>query len=227
MAAQTQAESRHGSGVAAWRLPKEGEPRQQMQPRVEARRGAHSSASSRAALIISWVQRCGLPCHHHHRRTLPPLFAHLTSHTLPARTPPHLMAMSDNEAPAAPKPEGADQLNIKVKDGDGNEVFFKVKKSTRLGKLRKAYAERMGKPENTVRFLYDGTRVNDDDTAESVSGAAARRAWAWRAQRWGRRAFWRAAQSVRLSEVMICGRMLSPLSGSSCTHGVPLRGMRS
>ncbi|PWN99333.1 ubiquitin-like protein [Tilletiopsis washingtonensis] len=78
------------------------------------------------------------------------------------------MAMSDNEAPAAPKPEGADQLNIKVKDGDGNEVFFKVKKSTRLGKLRKAYAERMGKPENTVRFLYDGTRVNDDDTAESL-----------------------------------------------------------
>ena len=82
------------------------------------------------------------------------------------------MAMSDNEAPAAPKPEGGDQLNIKVKDGDGNEVFFKVKKSTRLGKLRKAYAERMGKPENTVRFLYDGTSVNDDDTAESVSGAA-------------------------------------------------------
>lgn len=84
------------------------------------------------------------------------------------------MAMSDNEAPA-PKPEGGDQLNIKVKDSDGNEVFFKVKKNTRLGKLRKAYAERMGKPENTVRFIYDGTRVSDEDTAESVSRLARRR----------------------------------------------------
>ncbi|PWN45206.1 ubiquitin-like protein [Ceraceosorus guamensis] len=77
------------------------------------------------------------------------------------------MAMSDNEAPA-PKPEGGEQLNIKVKDGDGNEVFFKVKRNTKLGKLRRAYADRMGKPENTVRFIFDGQRVQDDDTAESL-----------------------------------------------------------
>ena len=54
-----------------------------------------------------------------------------------------------------PKPEVApEQLNIKVKDAEGNEVFFKVK--------------RMGKPENSVRFIFDGQRVGDEDTAESV-----------------------------------------------------------
>ena len=66
-----------------------------------------------------------------------------------------------------PKPEVApEQLNIKVKDAEGNEVFFKVKRTTKLAKL--AYAERMGKPENSVRFIFDGQRVGDDDTAESV-----------------------------------------------------------
>ena len=64
----------------------------------------------------------------------------------------------------------AEQLNIKVKDADGNEVFFKVKKHTRLSKLKRAYAERMGKPENAVRFITaDGTRIGDDDTADTVS----------------------------------------------------------
>ena len=68
-----------------------------------------------------------------------------------------------------PKPEvSPEQLNIKVKDAEGNEVFFKVKRTTKLAKLKRAYAERMGKPENSVRFIFDGQRVGDDDTAESV-----------------------------------------------------------
>jgi small ubiquitin-related modifier len=63
-----------------------------------------------------------------------------------------------------------EQLNIKVKDADGNEVFFKVKKHTRLAKLKRAYAEKMGKQESSVRFITsDGNRVGDEDTAETVS----------------------------------------------------------
>ncbi|PWZ01882.1 ubiquitin-like protein [Testicularia cyperi] len=75
--------------------------------------------------------------------------------------------MSDQEAPQ-PKPEGNEQLNIKVKDAEGNEVFFKVKRTTKLSKLKKAYAERMGKPENSVRFIFDGQRIGDNDSAESL-----------------------------------------------------------
>lgn len=74
--------------------------------------------------------------------------------------------MSDAEE-QVPKAE-PEQLNIKVKDADGNEVFFKVKKHTKLSKLQRAYAERMGKPATSIRFLFDGTRINDDDTADTM-----------------------------------------------------------
>ncbi|KAL9937862.1 hypothetical protein V8E36_003407 [Tilletia maclaganii] len=78
--------------------------------------------------------------------------------------------MSDQEQhdAGAPKPEPSEQLNIKVKDADGNEVFFKVKRHTRLAKLRKAYADRMGKQEAHIRFVFDGDRITDECTPSSL-----------------------------------------------------------
>jgi Ubiquitin-2 like Rad60 SUMO-like len=80
--------------------------------------------------------------------------------------------MSDNDqSPNGAPPEqpaGSEHLNIKVTDGN-NEVFFKIKKSTRLAKLMSAFCERQGKDQNTVRFLFDGSRVRDEDTPDSVS----------------------------------------------------------
>jgi hypothetical protein len=64
-------------------------------------------------------------------------------------------------------PEGAENLNIKVTDGN-NEVFFKIKKSTKLNKLMRAFCERQGKDIQTVRFLFDGARVREDDTPNNV-----------------------------------------------------------
>lgn len=82
--------------------------------------------------------------------------------------------MSDNDAGSAPpKPEGgesgsSEHLNIKVTDNN-NEVFFKIKRSTQLKKLMDAFCERQGKATNSVRFLFDGTRVQPGDTPDSVS----------------------------------------------------------
>lgn len=42
---------------------------------------------------------------------------------------------------------------------DHNEVFFKIKRSTQLKKLMDAYCERQGKATSSVRFLYDGIRI--------------------------------------------------------------------
>jgi hypothetical protein len=64
-------------------------------------------------------------------------------------------------------PEGAEHLNIKVTDGN-NEVFFKIKKSTKLNKLMRAFCERQGKDMQTVRFLFDGARVREEDTPNNV-----------------------------------------------------------
>ena len=78
----------------------------------------------------------------------------------------------ENENPS-PSGEGHDpqtpieHLNIKVTDNN-NEVFFKIKRSTKLEKLMNAFCERQGKALTSVRFLFEGQRVQKTDTPESV-----------------------------------------------------------
>jgi len=77
----------------------------------------------------------------------------------------------ENGSPGAPeKPEGnaSEHLNIKVTDNN-NEVFFKIKRTTALKKLMDAFCERQGKAANSVRFLFDGSRVQPTDSPDSVS----------------------------------------------------------
>ena len=81
--------------------------------------------------------------------------------------------MSGSEgSPGVPeKPEGGGQsehLNIKVTDNN-NEVFFKIKRTTALKKLMDAFCERQGKAPTSVRFLFDGSRVQPTDSPETVS----------------------------------------------------------
>ncbi|EPE03218.1 ubiquitin-like modifier [Ophiostoma piceae UAMH 11346] len=67
-----------------------------------------------------------------------------------------------DDAPAA-----SEHLNIKVTDNN-NEVFFKIKRTTKLEKLMSAFCERQGKTLNSVRFLFDGQRVQPTDTPDSL-----------------------------------------------------------
>ena len=62
----------------------------------------------------------------------------------------------------------SEHLNIKVTDNN-NEVFFKIKRTTALSKLMNAFCERQGKAPSSVRFLFDGARVNPSDSPDSVS----------------------------------------------------------
>ncbi|KAK5987662.1 Ubiquitin-like protein pmt3/smt3 [Cladobotryum mycophilum] len=74
--------------------------------------------------------------------------------------------MSENDAGQAAERQDApttEHLNIKVTDNN-NEVFFKIKRSTKLEKLMNAFCERQGKSMSSVRFLFDGTRVQPTDT---------------------------------------------------------------
>lgn len=67
------------------------------------------------------------------------------------------------------KVEGDDkQLNVKVKDSDGNEVQFKIKRNTPLSKLMNAYAARLGVGVDTYKFMFDGHRLQKDDTPDSL-----------------------------------------------------------
>jgi small ubiquitin-related modifier len=80
------------------------------------------------------------------------------------------MAENNGTPPAdqSDQPQAAEHLNIKVTDGN-NEVFFKIKRSTQLKKLMDAFCERQGKSPQSVRFLFDGQRVNATDTPDTVS----------------------------------------------------------
>ncbi|KAI0136266.1 ubiquitin-related domain-containing protein [Xylariales sp. AK1849] len=64
-------------------------------------------------------------------------------------------------------PAGAEHLNIKVTDNN-NEVFFKIKRTTKLEKLMSAFCERQGKNLNSVRFLFEGQRVQPTDTPDTL-----------------------------------------------------------
>lgn len=80
--------------------------------------------------------------------------------------------MADQEQSAngasAEAPPQTEHLNIKVTDNN-NEVFFKIKRSTKLEKLMNAFCERQGKDVKTVRFLFDGQKVIGSDTPDTVS----------------------------------------------------------
>lgn len=57
--------------------------------------------------------------------------------------------------------EGVDApINLRVKDGAGQELVFKVKKSTKMMKIFDAYAQRKGLGVNHLRFTLDGKRIN-------------------------------------------------------------------
>ncbi|QRV95876.1 ubiquitin-like Rad60 SUMO-like protein [Ceratobasidium sp. AG-Ba] len=74
------------------------------------------------------------------------------------------------------RPEGAeiaargdnDPISVKVVASTGEEVYFKIKRNTKLKKLQGAYAAKVGKDISTIRFLYDGNRINDEDTPASL-----------------------------------------------------------
>lgn len=81
---------------------------------------------------------------------------------------------NDSGSPAAERSDapagGNEHLNIKVTDNN-NEVFFKIKRSTKLEKLMTAFCERQGKSVEAVRFLFEGQRVQKSDTPDSVSSS--------------------------------------------------------
>ncbi|KAI6219196.1 Small ubiquitin-related modifier [Aphelenchoides fujianensis] len=59
-------------------------------------------------------------------------------------------------------------IKLKVVGQDANEVHFRVKYGTSMGKLKKSYAERTGVTIGSLRFLFDGRRINDEDTPKSL-----------------------------------------------------------
>jgi small ubiquitin-related modifier len=72
--------------------------------------------------------------------------------------------------------DGDDTIHLKVKSQENDEVFFKIKRSTQLGKLMQKYCERQGvdfsdqiSNMQNVRFLYDGERLLEKNTPNDLN----------------------------------------------------------
>ena len=65
---------------------------------------------------------------------------------------------------AAEEGENNECIKLKVIGKDSTEIHFLVKMSTNLGKLKKSYAEKVGVPVSSLKFLFDGRRINDDES---------------------------------------------------------------
>merc|ERR1712001_745220 len=64
--------------------------------------------------------------------------------------------------------DDAEYIKLKVVGQDSNEIHFRVKQTTQMGKLKKSYSERVGVPVTGLRFLFDGRRINDDETPKAL-----------------------------------------------------------
>lgn len=62
-----------------------------------------------------------------------------------------------------------DHIRIRViTTDDTNEVHFRVKEHTRMGRMKQMYGTRMGLDPFELRFMFEGHRVTDDDTPKSL-----------------------------------------------------------
>ncbi|QLQ78722.1 hypothetical protein HG537_0B00710 [Torulaspora globosa] len=78
-----------------------------------------------------------------------------------------------SESPSESKPESKSEvkpethINLKVTDGS-SEIFFKIKRTTPLRRLMDAFAKRQGREMDSLRFLYDGVRIQPDQTPDDL-----------------------------------------------------------
>jgi len=78
---------------------------------------------------------------------------------------------TDKTNATEPKKDDAgssDHINLKVVNQDNSEVYFKIKRNTALRKLMEAYAARQGLAVSSIRFLYDGNRIQPDQTPKQL-----------------------------------------------------------
>mmetsp|Transcript_25065 Transcript_25065/g.53016 ORF Transcript_25065/g.53016 Transcript_25065/m.53016 type:complete len:196 (+) Transcript_25065:185-772(+) len=65
------------------------------------------------------------------------------------------------------KPENT-PITIRVKDQNGEETMFKIKKTTKMKKVFSTYAARKGVEANAMRFMLDGENIDPEATPASL-----------------------------------------------------------
>ena len=59
-------------------------------------------------------------------------------------------------------------LEIKDKPQEFKEIHFRVLETTKIGKLKEIFSERVGIDEDRLRFYFEGRRLGDHDTPKAL-----------------------------------------------------------
>ncbi|XP_036697597.1 small ubiquitin-related modifier 1-like [Balaenoptera musculus] len=65
------------------------------------------------------------------------------------------------------KKEG-EYIKLKVTGQESSEIYFKVKMTTHLKKLKESHCQRQEVPMNSPRFLFEGQRIADNHTPKEL-----------------------------------------------------------
>lgn len=63
----------------------------------------------------------------------------------------------------------SNQINLVIKDPQGQETHVRVRRTTRLRKLFDAFCKKSNTDANTLRFFFQGARINDEETADDLN----------------------------------------------------------
>ena len=66
--------------------------------------------------------------------------------------------------------EDTEYIKLKVVGQDSNEIHFRVKQTTLMGKLKKSYSERVGVPITSLRYTQDTFLSIAKDNGFYISG---------------------------------------------------------
>ncbi|XP_065325309.1 small ubiquitin-related modifier-like isoform X1 [Gordionus sp. m RMFG-2023] len=78
------------------------------------------------------------------------------------------MSDTENKTTEEKTETSGEYIKLKVVGQDSSEIHFRVKMTTQMSKLKKSYSERVGIPIASLRFLFDGRRINDEETPKQV-----------------------------------------------------------
>nr|OQO02394.1 hypothetical protein B0A51_18036 [Rachicladosporium sp. CCFEE 5018] len=78
--------------------------------------------------------------------------------------------MTDGETPAGGAPPAAEPMQLIFRDSNNTEITLKLKPTTRFTKAFDAFAKKTERKVTELRFLYEGERLNAEQTIEELGG---------------------------------------------------------
>lgn len=90
-----------------------------------------------------------------------------TNNPLACESPLNTELNSQNTQSQHSQP-AVETVTIKLKSVDGNVISFKVKKTTKVIKIKETYSNQKGVDAQAIRLTFDGDRLSDHQTVDEL-----------------------------------------------------------